>query len=338
MNINTITLDQPAGPKASNAPRGGDDGFQLAYARVVGDSHAPRAREVATAQPSRGQDKPPPQEEAAHTVRSGETLYGIVRARLAMMGVEANAKASMQGVEQLAQANNILHPDRIYVGQKLDLSALESSFGRPTAPVAGDIDRSASTADREIEQSLPLHLEEPVPEAGAQITAEAAVALPLTPDPLPPTTAREAAAAGVDAGARTPLAMRQVALYEENASVAPTKPAEAARGLPDNVYKGVVGKVLDAMPLEPSTRTALQQANAVVSSTVSAHALGALAGFGGPLLTVAGLIWGVFSSRQIGAAATGDSKATGAATPAGGPQPAGDAIQTAQDRPPETLN
>ena len=47
MNLNTITLDQPAGPKASNAPRGGDGSFQVAYAKVLGESHAPVAREGA---------------------------------------------------------------------------------------------------------------------------------------------------------------------------------------------------------------------------------------------------------------------------------------------------
>jgi LysM repeat protein len=334
MNINTITLDQPPAPKVPHAPRGGAGGFQVAYARVRSDNHAPVARDVASARPSRRQDSPPAPDETAHTVRNGETLYGIVRARLATMGVEANAKASMQGVQQLAQANNILHPDRIYVGQKLDLSALEASIGDPMASVAGAIDRSASV----IQQTQAKQPEDPMPEAGARFTAEAAVALPLTMDALAPTIASEAGAAGVDAGARTALALRQVAFYEENASVAPAKPAEAARGLPDIVYKGVVGKVLDAMPLEPSTRTALQQANAVVSSTVSARALGALTGFGGPLLTVAGLIWGVFSSRQIDAAATGDSKATGATTAAGGPKPVGDAIQTAQDKPTAALN
>ena len=338
MNINTITLDQPPGPKASNAPRAGNGGFQVAYARVLGDSYAPLAGDVAAAHPSRGQDGPAPPDEAAHTVRAGETLYGIVRARLATMGVEANAKASMQGVKQLAQANNVLNPDRIYVGQKLDLSALESSFGHQTASLAGGIDRSATAASG-IEQPQSWHGEEPVPEAGAQITAEvAAAALPLPIATLPPTITRYDAAAGVDAGARTPMAVRQVALYEQNASIAPAKPAEAARALPDIVYKGVVGKVLDAMQMEPSTRTALQQANALVSSTVSARALGALTGFGGPLLTVAGLIWGIFSSRQIDSAATGDSKATGATTPAGDPKPADDATQTAQIKRPEALN
>ncbi|MCY7308003.1 MAG: LysM peptidoglycan-binding domain-containing protein [Rhodoferax sp.] len=337
MNINPITLDQPPGPKASNAPRGGNGGFKVAYARVLGDSYALRARDVASAHPSRKQDSLSPADEAAHTVLTGETLYAIVRARLVAMGVEANAKASMQGVRQLAQANNIVNPDRIYVGQKLDLSALESPFGHQTAQLAGGIDRSASAVSA-IDQPQPRRWEEPVPEVGAQITAEVAAGLALTIDTLPPTIVRDDAAASGDAGARTPLAVRQVAFYEQKPSIEPTKPAEVARALPDIVYKGVVGKVLDAMPLEPSTRTALQQANALVSSTVAARALGALTGIGAPLLTVAGLIWGILSARQIDVAATRDSKATGAPTPAGDPKPASDAMQTAQNKPPEAFN
>ncbi len=350
MNINTITLEQPAGPKASTAPQGGNSGsgssgsFQVAYARTLSDSDAPLARDAATANPSRGRDTP---SEAAHTVRAGETLYAIVRARLAAMGVEADAKASMQGVKQLAQANNIPKPDRIYVGQKLDLAPLESTSGEPTALPDGGIDESTTFASA-IEQLQQRHWEESVPEADAQITAEVAVALQSTIDTLPPTIARDdgAAAAVVDAmvmavadvGARTPLAVRQVALYEQDASIAPARPAEAVRALPDIVYKGVVGKVLDAMALEPSTRTGLQQASAVVSSTASAHALGVLTGFGGPLLTVAGLIWGIFSARQINAAAAGDSKTIDAPMPAGDLKLAGNAMQTAQNYPLEARN
>jgi hypothetical protein len=54
-------------------------------------------------------------------------------------------------------------------------------------------------------------------------------------------------------------------------------------------------------------------------------------GIGGPLLAVAGLIWGIFSARRIDATATGETK------PAGEPKPAGDAMQTAQNKAPEAL-
>ena len=330
MDINTITLDQPAGPKVSNAPRGGDGSFQVAYAKVLGENYALAAREGAPARPH-GQDSPPPQNRAAHTVRAGETLSGIVRSRLATMGVDANTKSVMQGVKQLAQTNNVRNADRIYVGQKLDVTGLESSFGRQTAPLASGVDRFVIAA-KPIQQPQQWHTEEPAPEAGAQLAADEVAALPLTIDALPPMLVRDDAAADLDVGSSTPLAARQVALYEQNASIAVETPAEPAFALPDIVYKGVVGKLLDALPLDPSTRTGLQQANAVVGGAFAARSLGALMGLGGPLLAVAGVIWGIFAARNIDATATAEAK------PAGEPKPAGGAIQTAQNKSTEVLN
>ncbi|MCE9642029.1 MAG: LysM peptidoglycan-binding domain-containing protein [Betaproteobacteria bacterium] len=313
MNINTTTLDRLAGPQASDAPRVGDGSFQAVYERAVGGNRAPVAREdVAVYQ-------------AASTVRAGDTLHGIVRARLAKMGVEVNAKTAMQVVKQVAQANNIRNPDRIYVGQKLDLAGLASTFGPgQTAPLARGID-SPVAADSGFEPLRHLRWEEPAPEADAQVATDE-VDLPSPVAGMPP-----------DDPAAEVYASRQVAIYEQNASLAPEKPAEPASALPDILYKGVVGKVLDALPLEPATRTTLQKANTVVSGTLTVRSLGALAGFGGPLLTVAGLIWGIFSSRQIDPAAAG-VKATGETKTADAPKPAGNAVRVAENKPSEPLN
>jgi LysM repeat protein len=317
MNINTTTLDRLTGPQASNAPRVGDGSFQAAYARAAGENIAPAARASVAA----------PADQTVSTVHAGDTLYGIVRARLENMGVEVTAKTAMQGVKQVAQANNIRNPDRIYVGQKLDLAGLVSTFGPgQAAPSARDIDSSVTTASG-IEQLRHLRWEEPAPEADTQLAAEAAANLPSTVAGTPP----DDAAAEVNATPGVASAARQVAIYEQNAALAPEKPAEPASKLPDIMYKGVVGKVLDAMPLEPATRTALQQTNSVVSGTLTVRSLGVLAGFGGPLLTIAGLIWGIFSSRQIDPAAAGESKATGETKQVDAPKPADDAVQTARN-------
>ena len=40
MDINTITPDQLAGPKASSSPRGAAGRFQVAYAKVLGENSA----------------------------------------------------------------------------------------------------------------------------------------------------------------------------------------------------------------------------------------------------------------------------------------------------------
>jgi hypothetical protein len=163
--------------------------------------------------------------------------------------------------------------------------------------------------------TLPMAVSQPAP-------------LPVATLPFPPAEVF----AGIDGAATAPMppidpvAARQVALYEQNSTSAPEKPAAPARALPDIIYKGIAGKVLDAMPIEPSTRVALQRANTVVSSAFTARSLAALTGFGGPLLTVAGLIWGIFSSRQIDAAPAGDAK------PVADTNPVVDAKHTAQNR------
>jgi len=314
MNINTTLLGRPAGPQASNAPRVGDGGFQAAYARVAGENHAPVARDGVAAHTPREQRNLPSSDQAAYTVHGGDTLYGIVRARLAKMGVEVTAKAAMQAVEQVARANNIRNPDRIYAGQRLDLAGLVSTFGPgQTAPLARGIDSSIATAGG-TEPPRHLRWEEPAPEADAQFAAEDAAGLPSMVAGMP----SDDVAAQVNAAPGVPSAARQVAIYEQNALIAPEKPVEPVSALPDILYKGVVGKALDAMPLEPATRTTLQQTNSIVSGALTVRSLGALAGFGGPLLTIAGLIWGIFSSRQIDA-------------PADAPKPADEALRTARN-------
>lgn len=79
--------------------------------------------------------------------------------------------------------------------------------------------------------------------------------------------------------------------------------AQGASQLPaavsDVVYKGVVGKVLDAVPMDPNERVTLQRTGAVVSSTLTGRSLMAWAGITHPVLLVAGAIWGLFSASNI---------------------------------------
>src|SRR5262249_21905463 len=136
-----------------------------------------------------GQGSPKQSYQAAHTVRAGDTLYGIVRTRLAAMGMEANGKASMQGVKQLAQANHIRNPDRIYIGQKLDLAALDALLAQKASPT-GSINRSTIAANG-IEQPNPRYWEDPVSESDVQLAAEEDPATPMVvaPAPMPPIAA-----------------------------------------------------------------------------------------------------------------------------------------------------
>jgi hypothetical protein len=67
----------------------------------------------------------------------------------------------------------------------------------------------------------------------------------------------------------------------------------------DVVYKGIVGKVLDAVPMDPEERVTLQRTSAVVSGTLAGRSLTAWAGLSHPILWIAGLAWGLFSASNI---------------------------------------
>jgi hypothetical protein len=84
----------------------------------------------------------------------------------------------------------------------------------------------------------------------------------------------------------------------------------------DVVYKGVVGKVLDAVPKDPNERVTLQRTGAVVSSTLTGRSLAAWVGLTNPVLLVAGALWGLFSASNI---KTAYARSTRAAKPAAKP-------------------
>jgi hypothetical protein len=67
----------------------------------------------------------------------------------------------------------------------------------------------------------------------------------------------------------------------------------------DVVYKGIVGKALDAVPMDPDQRVMLQRTNAVVSSTLTGRSLAIWAGLTNPLLLIAGLVWGIYAASNI---------------------------------------
>ena len=67
----------------------------------------------------------------------------------------------------------------------------------------------------------------------------------------------------------------------------------------DTLYKGVVGKALDALPMDPEHRAVLQRTNAVVSGTTMGRTLSIWVGLTNPFLMVGGLIWGIFSATNI---------------------------------------
>ena len=75
-------------------------------------------------------------------------------------------------------------------------------------------------------------------------------------------------------------------------------PAQS-KSLDQLLYKGVVGNLLDAAPIDPNRRVDLQRTNAVVSSVFSGRSLAVLLGVANPVLMVGGLVWGIWSASNI---------------------------------------
>lgn len=292
MNSTRRILDTPNVARSHAASRGEGANaadFHAAFTDALSTSGSANA-------PAVGADR------NRYAVKAGETLYGIAKARLAAAGQPATHGASMRHALQIAQANQIRNPDRILAGQQIDLppaaaptireSGIDTASARNAAPVDGDSTRALHALEQQ------HRLPETAP-ADNSVEHACAAAGCLAPPPMVPVAER--LSADDDLGSRvasTGESRVGIALYEQTlAAPAPRLPSE----LPDIVYKGVVGKALDLVPLEPATRAGLQQVNAVVGGSLVGRSLAALTGLGGPILTVAGLLWGIFSAQKINA-------------------------------------
>ena len=82
-------------------------------------------------------------------------------------------------------------------------------------------------------------------------------------------------------------------------------PTPAQNTLPtlseQTIYKGVVGNLLEEVPIDPEERVQLQRGSAVLSNTFSGRSLAVLLGIASPPLMIGGLLWGLWSASQIGA-------------------------------------
>lgn len=256
----------------------------------------------------------------AHVVKAGETLYGIASARLAASGQAVTPGVAMRHALQIARDNQIRNPDRIQTGQSLMLSPVGTSQASRAGGVssastsagptqAGEPHRMSASIELRALHDLDV-IAEPIELDQLQTTladtgcdaAECGSMLPKTPSSSP--SVAQIARDDVPPLANpVPASRAAVELYERNAPAAADKSAAA---IPDIVYKGMIGKALDSVPLDASTRTGLQQANAIVGNSFLGRSLAALTGIGGPVLTVAGLVWGIFSAQKIAAMQSGD--------------------------------
>jgi hypothetical protein len=82
-------------------------------------------------------------------------------------------------------------------------------------------------------------------------------------------------------------------------------PGVSSQGLDQVVYKGLVGNVLDTVPMDASQRVGLQRTNAVVSNTLLGRSLAAWAGLSNPVLLLGGLVWGIWAASNIKPAEAG---------------------------------
>jgi hypothetical protein len=95
-------------------------------------------------------------------------------------------------------------------------------------------------------------------------------------------------------------------------------PGVFPQGLDQTVYKGLVGNVLDAIPMDPSDRLDLQRTNAVVSNTLFGRSLAVLAGLSNPVLLLGGFVWGMWAASNIKRAEAGMKLAADSGQSGGG--------------------
>jgi LysM repeat protein len=305
MNDTPAIVDRTPGTRSDAKSRGGVYAISADFGATLANAHEV-SRPVEDRPVAGAQDK--------HLVQSGETLYGIAKARLAAAGQAATPRASMQYALEIAKTNEIRNPDRIYAGQRLQLSApVATVIGNNHAPV----EARSSTAYSDVASTYAVHAPDSrhamqAADLSDEVTESAKVfeskIVPAYEQPtIPGATAAGNISSEDDVRTRPESVDRvraSLALYQQVAQDGvPKPPSEVA----DWVYKGVVGKALDMASLEPSTRTGLQQANAVIGNVVAGRSLAALTGLGGPLLTIVGLVWGIFSAQKIGAGQSGAS-------------------------------
>jgi hypothetical protein len=95
-------------------------------------------------------------------------------------------------------------------------------------------------------------------------------------------------------------------------------PLASPAGFDQIVYKGLVGNVLDAVPMDASDRLDLQRANAVVGNTLLGRSLAILAGLSNPVLLLGGFVWGMWAAANIAPVEAAMKRAVGPGQSGGG--------------------
>jgi hypothetical protein len=117
----------------------------------------------------------------------------------------------------------------------------------------------------------------------------------------------------------------------QEAGLPPSPETQDSASIDQVIYRGVVGNLLEAVPLPAEQRVQLQRGNALVSSTMTGRSLALLLGLASPVLMIGGLIWGIWSAANIKATPTAPAAAPPAASVPDTPQTAAavEAVQLA---------
>jgi hypothetical protein len=118
----TISLNSLGGPARFARPAG-DVALDAAGQPAGAFAQALQSAESAGSAPAVGAA-------LSRTIAGGDTLSGIVQEQASAMGVKLEGAQAYRLAQQLAKANRIDNPDRIFVGQQLDMRGLSEQIAQ----------------------------------------------------------------------------------------------------------------------------------------------------------------------------------------------------------------
>ena len=274
---------------------------------------------------------------AFHTVKPGETLYGIARKNLAAQGLNATPKDIMTSIRSLSEYNGIKDQNRIYPGQKIDLTVLnahrEKVLGLPMSQLpipqlpGGDIAKGpalleddkktitlsalrADSVELGPDQARLLTASEYFSHGAEDMAADAKQQNVFTNQYDPQLLVKVSAKTSSQPSLVTEdgLAidgLKPIAPASDAGNlIASSSASSQSSDLSDFIYKGALGKALDFLPMHAEDRVAVQQAGSVVNGALTGIKLSGLLNIATPIAAVFGLLWGAFSAKNIETAET----------------------------------
>lgn len=267
-----------------------------------------------------------------HTVKLGETLYGIARKKLEAQGLDATPKEIMTSMRSLSEYNGIKDPNRIYPGQKINFPALNDRGGKlvrlPIAPLHSENvasvpplvadDKKTVTLPALRADSIGIGLDQPRPLTASELFSQAkedlgddlkkqnVFANQYDPQFLVAVSAKTLSQLPLLAEKDLDIdVLKSISPESDASNVMTSSPASSQiSGLPDFIYKGALGKALDFVPMQAEDRVAMQRAGSVVSGTLTGIKLAGLLNIATPIAAVLGFLWGALSAKNIEPAET----------------------------------